>query len=46
MITLASGIGVAVAYLLSGFIINANGSVRTVFWVLTALSAITVAVAW
>jgi MFS family permease len=46
VITLASGVGVAVAYLLSGFIINANGSVRTVFWVLTALSAITVAVAW
>ena len=46
VITLASGVGVAVAYLLGGFVLNAHGSVRTVFWVLTAMSAVTVLVAW
>jgi MFS family permease len=46
LITLASGVGVAVAYLLSGFIIQANGGVRDVFWALTILSGITVLAAW
>ena len=46
LITLASGVGVAVAYLLSGFIIQANGGVRAVFWALTILSGITVLAAW
>jgi MFS family permease len=46
LITLAAGIGVAVAYLLSGFIVQANGSVRTVFWALTALSVLTVLAGW
>jgi MFS family permease len=46
LITLASGVGVAVAYLLSGVVIQANGNVRTVFWVLTALAGITVMAAW
>ena len=46
LITLASGVGVAVAYLLSGFIIQANGGVRDVLWALTILSAITVLAAW
>jgi MFS family permease len=46
LITLAAGVGVALAYLLSGFIVQANGSVRTVFWALTALSALTVLTAW
>jgi MFS family permease len=46
MITLASGVGVAVAYLLSGFVIQANGNVRTVLWALTILSGITVLAAW
>jgi MFS family permease len=46
LITLASGVGVAVAYLLSGFIIQANGGVRAVLWALTILSGITVLAAW
>jgi MFS family permease len=46
LITLASGVGVAVAYLLSGFIIQANGGVRDVFWALTILAGITVLAAW
>jgi MFS family permease len=46
MITLASGVGVAVAYLMSGFIIQAHGGVREVFWALTAMSAVTLVVAW
>lgn len=45
-ITLASGFGVATAYLLSGLIIQADGDVRTVFWVMTALSAVNVLAAW
>jgi len=46
VITLASGLGVAVAYLLGGILVNAHGSARTVFWALTALSAITLLAAW
>jgi MFS family permease len=46
VITVAIGIGIAVSYLLSGVIIQAHGSVRTVFWVMTALSVVTLAVAW
>ncbi|HUA40471.1 MAG TPA: MFS transporter [Streptosporangiaceae bacterium] len=46
ILTAASGVGVAVAYLMSGLIIQANGSVRTVFWVITILAAISFVVAW
>lgn len=46
ILTAASGVGVAVAYLMSGLIIQANGSVRTVFWVLSVLAAISLVVAW
>jgi len=46
VLTVAIGLGIAVSYLLSGTIINANGSVRTVFWVTTALSAVTLLIAW
>jgi MFS family permease len=46
ILTAASGVGVAVAYLLSGLIIQANGNVRTVFWVISALAAISLVVAW
>jgi MFS family permease len=46
LITLAAGVGVAVAYLLSGLIVQGNGSVRTVFWALTGLSVLTVLAAW
>jgi MFS family permease len=46
VITVAIGIGIAVSYLLSGVIIQAHGSVRTVFWVMTALSVVTLALAW
>ncbi|MET9080747.1 MFS transporter [Streptomyces sp. NPDC004237] len=45
-ITVAAGVGVAVAYLLGGFIVEAHGSVRTVFWVLTAFSALALLAAW
>jgi MFS family permease len=45
-LTAATGVGVAVAYLMSGLIIQANGSVRTVFWVMAALSAVTLVLAW
>ncbi len=46
ILTAASGVGVAVAYLMSGLIIQVNGSVRTLFWVITALAAISLVVAW
>ena len=46
ILTVAIGAGIAVSYLLSGVIIEANGSVRTVFWVMTGLSAVTLAVGW
>jgi MFS family permease len=46
ILTAAAGVGVAVAYLLSGLIIQANGSVRTVFWVISILAALSLAVAW
>jgi MFS family permease len=46
ILTAAAGVGVAVAYLLSGLIIQANGSVRTVFWVITILAALSLLVAW
>ena len=46
ILTVAIGAGIAVSYLLSGFIIEANGSVRTVFWVMAALSAVTLAIGW
>lgn len=46
ILTAASGVGVAVAYLMSGLIIQANGSVRTVFWVITILAALSLVLAW
>ena len=46
ILTVAIGAGIAVSYLLSGVIIEANGSVRTVFWAMTALSAVTLVVGW
>jgi len=46
VITLASGLGVAVAFLLGGFVVSANGSARTVFWALTVLSAIALLAAY
>ena len=46
ILTAASGVGVAVAYLMSGLIIQANGSVRTVFWVIAALAAVSLVLAW
>src|SRR5882724_553699 len=46
VLTVAIGAGIAVSYLLSGVIIEANGSVRTVFWVMTALSGLTLLIAW
>ncbi|MFD3585407.1 MFS transporter [Streptomyces sp. NPDC058683] len=46
ILTVAIGLGIAVSYLLSGAIIQANGSVRTVLWVTTALSAVALLAAW
>lgn len=46
ILTIALGVGVGASYLLSGLIIQANGSVRTVFWVMTALSAVALALTW
>jgi predicted MFS family arabinose efflux permease len=46
ILTVAIGAGIAVSYLLSGVIIEANGSVRTVFWVMTALSGLTLLIGW
>jgi MFS family permease len=46
ILTAASGVGVAVAYLMSGLVIQANGSVRTVFWVIAALAALSLVLAW
>jgi MFS family permease len=42
MIVLAIGLGAVVAYLLSGFIWRSGGTWRTMFWILTAASALTV----
>ena len=46
ILTAAAGVGVAVAYLLSGLIIQANGGVRTVFWVISVLAALSLVAAW
>ena len=46
ILTVAIGLGIAFSYLMSGAIIQANGSVRTVFWVISALSVLTLLVAW
>lgn len=46
ILSAAAGVGVAVAYLLSGLTIQANGSVRTVFWVITALAGVCLLLAW
>lgn len=46
ILTAASGVGVAVSYLLSGITIQANGSVRTVFWVMAAMTVISLALTW
>jgi MFS family permease len=46
VLTAASGVGVAVAYLMSGLIIQANGGVRTVFWVISILAAVSLVIAW
>ena len=46
ILTVAIGIGIAVSYLFSGVIIEAHGTVRTVFWVMTALSAVTLVIGW
>jgi MFS family permease len=46
ILSAAAGVGVAVSYLLSGLIIQANGSVRTVFWVIAALAGASLLLAW
>jgi len=46
LITGATGIGVALAFILSGVIFNMKGNVSAVFWAMTALAAIAVVVAW
>jgi predicted MFS family arabinose efflux permease len=46
LLTAASGVGVAVSYLLSGFTIAAHGSVRTVFWVMAGLTVVSLVLAW
>ena len=46
ILSAAAGVGVAVSYLLSGLTIQANGSVRTVFWVIAALAAVSLLLAW
>jgi MFS family permease len=46
ILTTATGAGVGVSFLLSGVIIQAHGSVRTVFWVMAALSVVALALTW
>ena len=46
ILTTATGAGIAVSFLLSGVIIQADGSIRTVFWVMTALSVVALAISW
>lgn len=46
LLTVATGAGVAVSFLISGLVVQANGSVRMVFWVMTALSVLALALAW
>jgi MFS family permease len=46
ILTAASGVGVAVSYLLSGFTIEAHGSVRTVFWVMSVATIASLVLAW
>jgi MFS family permease len=46
IMTMATGLGIATSYLLSGLIIQAHGTVRVVFWVTTILCAVTLVLAW
>lgn len=46
ILTVAIGAGIAISYLLRGVIIEADGSVRTVFWITAALSAAALLIAW
>lgn len=46
ILTTAIGAGAGVSFLISGAVIEANGSVRTVFWVMTALSVAALALTW
>jgi MFS family permease len=45
LLTVATGAGVAVSFLISGLVVQANGSVRMVFWVMAALSVLALALA-
>jgi MFS family permease len=46
LITSALGLAIAVSFLLGGIVIQLKGSVQTVFWVMTALAVVALAVAW
>jgi MFS family permease len=46
ILSTATGFGTATSFLLSGIIIQANGSIRTVFWAMTALSVVALALSW
>lgn len=45
-LTAAIGLGLVLSYLLGGFIIELQGNVQTVFWVMTILAAISLVGAW
>jgi MFS family permease len=46
ILTTGIGVGAGISFLISGVVIEANGSVRTVFWVMTALSVAALALTW
>jgi MFS family permease len=46
IMTAAVGFGVALSFLLSGLVIQSHGSVRTVFWIMTALALIALVARW
>jgi MFS family permease len=46
ILTASAGVGVAIAYVLSGVVIEAHGNVRTLFWILTGMSVFSLVVAW
>ena len=46
IMTAAIGFGVALSFLLSGLVIQSHGSVRAVFWIMTALALIALVAGW
>ncbi|MCQ8835480.1 MFS transporter [Streptomyces malaysiensis] len=46
LMTAAMGAGIAISFLLGGFVLDQGGTVRHVLWIMTALSVLVLALAW